>query len=68
MVKTTSNISLGAVVGPTTWGTDDQIASVGRPAPWAQPPPGKVVPEPVPLERRQQAMGWTILVMVHGLW
>eukprot|EP00434_Breviolum_minutum_P008825 symbB.v1.2.007782.t3/scaffold483.1/size198091/5 len=44
-----------AQLRPTAWGRSSLSAQAGpRPAPWAQPPPGKVVPEPVPLERRQQ--------------
>ncbi|CAL1137716.1 unnamed protein product [Cladocopium goreaui] len=60
-VPETQNPRLGnltsqpAQLRPTAWGRSSLSAQAGpRPAPWAQPPPGKVVPEPVPLERRQQ--------------
>ncbi|CAK9034881.1 unnamed protein product, partial [Durusdinium trenchii] len=44
-----------AQLRPTAWGRSSLSAQAGpRPAPWAQPPPGKVVPEPVPMERKEE--------------
>lgn len=44
-----------AQLRPTAWGRSSVSAQAGpRPAPWAQPPPGKVVPEPVPMERQER--------------